>query len=260
MAARPAKAAAPAPAREVPTRPVKEIPAPAMAQGRHDNYIVLERVGEGSFGKVYKGRRRRGGPRLRTRARRRARSQVHGPDRGVKIHQQTRQERPRPPAKGAERHPLGFCDRAFETTTAPASQSCKHDPRRTSKGDDCARARRNLRQEIAILSALDHENVVKMFDYFETDREFCVVTEFAQGELFEILEEDGTLPEDTVRDVARQLVKALYYLHSQRIIHRDLKPQNVLLGANGRVKLCDFGFARAMSPPRRGNARRLRDA
>ena len=62
---------------------------------------------------------------------------------------------------------------------------------------------RNLRQEIAILSALDHENVVKMFDYFETEREFCVVTEFAQGELFEILEEDGTLPEDTVRDIAR---------------------------------------------------------
>ncbi|KAH8053047.1 hypothetical protein JL722_9712 [Aureococcus anophagefferens] len=116
-----------------------------------------------------------------------------------------------------------------------------------SKHGKSERDMRNLRQEIAILSALDHENVVKMFDYFETEREFCVVTEFAQGELFEILEEDGTLPEDTVRDIARQLVKALHYLHSQRIIHRDLKPQNVLLGANGRVKLCDFGFARAMS-------------
>ena len=116
---------------------------------------------------------------------------------------------------------------------------------------------RNLRQETAILSALDHENVVKMFDYFETEREFCVVTEFAQGELFEILEEDGTLPEETVRDIARQLVILARvlparsgrppHLDCQRIIHRDLKPQNVLLGANGRVKLCDFGFARAMS-------------
>lgn len=44
-----------------------------------------------------------------------------------------------------------------------------------------------------------------------------------------------------------QLVRALHYLHSQRVIHRDMKPQNVLIGANGRVMLCDFGFARAMS-------------
>ncbi|KAJ8607177.1 hypothetical protein CTAYLR_007330 [Chrysophaeum taylorii] len=157
----------------------------AVTPGRAESYMVLERIGEGSFGKVYKGRRR------------------------------------------------------FTGLVVALKFISKH-----GKSE---REMRNLRQEIAILSALDHDNVVKMFDYFETEREFCVVTEFAQGELFEILEEDGTLPEQTVRDVARQLVKALHYLHAQRIIHRDLKPQNVLLGANGRVKLCDFGFARAMS-------------
>jgi serine/threonine protein kinase len=106
---------------------------------------------------------------------------------------------------------------------------------------------RNLRQEISILRTLNHENIILMLDAFETEREFCVVTEYAQGELFDILQHDKALPEEQVRIIAQQLVGALHYLHSHRIIHRDMKPQNILIGARGRVKLCDFGFARAMS-------------
>lgn len=79
---------------------------------------------------------------------------------------------------------------------------------------------RTLRQEISILKDLKHENIILMFDTFESDKEFCVVTEYAQGELYDILQDDKKLPEITVQKVAKGLVKALNYLHSKRIIHR----------------------------------------
>ncbi|GFY97320.1 kinase family with ARM repeat domain-containing protein [Actinidia rufa] len=150
-----------------------------------ENYHVIELVGEGSFGKVYKGRRK------------------------------------------------------YTGQTVAMKFILKHGK---SEKDI-----QNLRQEIEILRKLKHENVIEMLDSFESPHEFCVVTEFAQGELFEILEDDKCLPEEQVQAIAKQLVRALHYLHSNRIIHRDMKPQNILIGAGSVIKLCDFGFARAMS-------------
>ncbi|XP_077216571.1 kinase family with ARM repeat domain-containing protein isoform X2 [Tasmannia lanceolata] len=150
-----------------------------------ENYHVIELVGEGSFGKVYKGRRK------------------------------------------------------YTGQTVAMKFILKHGK---SEKD-----LQNLRQEIEILKKLKHENIIEMLDAFESPQEFCVVTEFAQGELFEVLEDDKCLPEDLVQAIAKQLVRALHYLHSNRIIHRDMKPQNILIGAGSIVKLCDFGFARAMS-------------
>ncbi|NWW49931.1 STK36 kinase, partial [Pedionomus torquatus] len=106
---------------------------------------------------------------------------------------------------------------------------------------------KNLQREIEIMRGLHHPNIIQMLDSFETNKEVVVVTDYAEGELFQILEDDGSLPEDQVQIIAAQLVSALYYLHSHRILHRDMKPQNILLGKDGVVKLCDFGFARAMS-------------
>lgn len=71
-----------------------------------------------------------------------------------------------------------------------------------------------------------------------------LVTEYAKYSLYQVLKEKGTLPEDRVQKVAANLVSALYYLHSNRILHRDIKPQNILVGQDELVKLCDFGFAR----------------
>ncbi|AYU77111.1 mitogen-activated protein kinase kinase 2 [Leishmania infantum JPCM5] len=106
---------------------------------------------------------------------------------------------------------------------------------------------KNLRSEIEILTKLNHPHIIMLFDSFETDSDFVVVMEYAQGELYDILEDEKQLPAKEVQKIAKQLIQALNYLHSNRIIHRDMKPQNILIGQNGAVKLADFGFARSMS-------------
>lgn len=106
---------------------------------------------------------------------------------------------------------------------------------------------KNLRSEIEILTKLNHPHIITLFDSFETESDFVVVMEYAQGELYDILEDDKQLPAKEVQKIAKQLIQALHYLHSNRIIHRDMKPQNILIGQNGAVKLADFGFARSMS-------------
>ena len=106
---------------------------------------------------------------------------------------------------------------------------------------------RNLRLEMCILQQRDHPNIIRLFDSAETKVDFVVVTEFAYWEFFEILRDDKRLPEAQVQLIARQLVEAFFYLHSQKIMHRDMKPQNVIVASGENIKLCDFGFARAMS-------------
>lgn len=73
------------------------------------------------------------------------------------------------------------------------------------------------------------------------------MTEYAGRDLASILEKQRRLKSEEIRHYLRQIVSALSYLDQSRIVHRDLKPQNILI-RDGIVKLCDFGFARKMSP------------
>ncbi|XP_072943601.1 serine/threonine-protein kinase fused-like [Epargyreus clarus] len=106
---------------------------------------------------------------------------------------------------------------------------------------------KSLRQECDIQRQLNHPNIIRMIDSFDTDSELVVVTEYAEKELHGILAKEGCLKEEQVKKITWDLVSALYYLHSHRVLHRDLKPQNVLLDSTGRAKLCDFGLARIMT-------------
>ncbi|XP_065580595.1 serine/threonine-protein kinase cst-1-like [Artemia franciscana] len=106
---------------------------------------------------------------------------------------------------------------------------------------------KTIRRECEIQQSLCHPNVIQMISYFETDSEVVAVTEFAEGVLSDLFSPgQRRLPEEKVRNVAIQLLSAMYYLHSNRVLHRDMKPQNILLDSNGTIKVCDFGFAKVL--------------
>jgi serine/threonine protein kinase len=73
-----------------------------------------------------------------------------------------------------------------------------------------------------------------------------MVMEFMKGgDLSSLLEQVGSFDEDTAKFYLAQIVLALEYLHSKGVIHRDLKPDNILIDAEGRIKLTDFGLSEA---------------
>ncbi|KAJ0404452.1 hypothetical protein ATCC90586_001956 [Pythium insidiosum] len=100
-----------------------------------------------------------------------------------------------------------------------------------------------------VLQALGgrHPFIVQLYAAFQTDRELNFVLEYCQGgELFFHLQQQNQQKFDEVatRFYAAEVLSALGALHAQGIVYRDLKPENVLLDAQGHVKLADFGFAK----------------
>jgi calcium/calmodulin-dependent protein kinase I len=108
----------------------------------------------------------------------------------------------------------------------------------------------NLHTEISILSELDHPNIVKLYEAFETDEKLFLVMELMQGgELFDRIVENECFTEDEAKQVMMPIIDAVEYCHSHDIIHRDLKPENLLYETTDEfslVKITDFGVARFM--------------
>ena len=100
--------------------------------------------------------------------------------------------------------------------------------------------------EVKILSKLSHPNIVQIFEYFEDNTNFYIVSEFCPGgELFEKISEKGQFSEKDAAFILKQILSAVWYLHQNEIVHRDLRPENILLDNKTdkpTIKLVDFGL------------------
>jgi serine/threonine-protein kinase len=105
-----------------------------------------------------------------------------------------------------------------------------------------------FRQEAQAAARLSHPNIAQVYDYGSDGGAPFIVMELVEGgDLASVIRERGPLPVGAAARIAGQIADALEAAHARGIIHRDVKPSNVLLAPDGRVKVVDFGIARALS-------------
>ena len=107
-----------------------------------------------------------------------------------------------------------------------------------------ANVEHQLRREIEIQSNLRHRNILRMYGYFFDETRIYLILEYSYGgELYKKLTTQIRFSEKTAAKYIVDLADALNYCHKKHIIHRDIKPENLLIGAQGEVKLADFGWS-----------------
>lgn len=109
--------------------------------------------------------------------------------------------------------------------------------------------------EIDILKRLDHPNILKLYEFYEDEHNYHLVTEYLQGgELFDFIIKSKLLSEPLAATFMKQLFGAVAYCHSINIVHRDLKPENLLLDSklsDPMIKVIDFGTSALVEPNKR---------
>src|SRR6266478_1951757 len=109
---------------------------------------------------------------------------------------------------------------------------------------------KRFKQELILARQVTHRNVIRIFDLGQADGFKFITMEYLEGQdLRGVLREKGKLPPEEAAKIILQICRALEAAHSEGVIHRDLKPQNIMLDANGRAYVMDFGIARSAYLP-----------
>ncbi|QDH19728.1 Stk1 family PASTA domain-containing Ser/Thr kinase [Saccharibacillus brassicae] len=107
---------------------------------------------------------------------------------------------------------------------------------------------RRFRREAQSAASLSHPNIVSIYDVGQEGETPYIVMEYIEGQdLDQVIKERAPLPVEEAVRFASQICDALDHAHTNQIIHRDIKPHNILIGRGGRVKVTDFGIARAVT-------------
>jgi len=107
---------------------------------------------------------------------------------------------------------------------------------------------RRFTEEARSAGALNHPNIVSVYDVGEHDGAPFIVSEYVEGESLRTRLNAGPLPAGTAAALALQLARGLAAAHARGIVHRDLKPDNVFLRTDGGAKILDFGLAKLQQP------------
>ena len=102
-----------------------------------------------------------------------------------------------------------------------------------------------FRREAHLLASLNHQNVASIYGLDEADGKPFLVLELVDGEELSARLTRGAIPVEESLEIARQIAEALEEAHEHGIVHRDLKPANIKLTRDGKVKVLDFGLAKA---------------
>ena len=104
-----------------------------------------------------------------------------------------------------------------------------------------------FKREAIAAMRLQHDNVVRAYDFGGSEEYYYLALEFVEGETLEKrLQREGRIPEDQALDMVRQIASALDEASRQGIVHRDVKPENVMITKEGTAKLCDFGIVKLL--------------
>ena len=119
--------------------------------------------------------------------------------------------------------------------------------------DEVERSLLAVEREIVVMKLIDHPNILKLYDVWETSSSLYLVLEYVQGgELFDYLCNEGRRPTHEGLDYFQQIISAVDYCHRFNIAHRDLKLENILIDDKSNIKIADFGMA-AWQDSSRGN-------